>query len=707
MSSDDSNRQDPGSKDPRRVKNPVPQEPEPSADAQSRGELSGLRRRIYLTYKYQGLRTVALRAVTFPLRFTPLGSYTTPAIRSIRARQNVALGWYRRRGSPVTVVIPSYRDAENVRTLVRSIRRTTPRGRVRIIVSDDASGAEHVARLRQMDGIEVVEGEENIGFAGNLNRGLKAAGTSTDVVILNSDVVARRGWLAALQHAATRDHRIGIVGGKLLYPDGRIQFGGTVRNLGALEWFDHRFRFRPATWGPANVQQPTLAVTGACMYTKRQVLEQVGLFDEAYPMAYEDVDYCLRAWQAGYRVVYCPDAELTHLESVTRGSVVGERERRSQHVFWERWGAFFDARSNRSRDGALCVIYVTQDTGVGGGHRVVFEQANRLRARGHQVEVWSLTGPPEWFDLQVPVRTFRNYDRLIDALKPVEAIKIATWWETAAPVWEASVTAGTPVYFVQDIETSYYPDSEPTRHMVLASYRPEFKFLTTSRWNAERLREVGIEPTTVPPGVDLEQFHPIAGVERREDLLVGLGRSNPLKNLALTVAAWQSLGEARPELCLFGIEPETLPTDPRARYVTGPSDGDVNTLLNQATAFVQTSVHEGFCLPALEAMAAACPVVCTDAHGNLDYCEDGANCLMPEPEPHAVASALRRVLTDAGLRERLREAGLATAAEYSWPRQIDALERFLVDISTPRRVAPSSAAVPELRRAPASGSPQP
>jgi GT2 family glycosyltransferase/glycosyltransferase involved in cell wall biosynthesis len=664
-----------------------------------RSQFANLPRRLYLTYRYHGLGAVLFRVITFPLRFTPLARFIKPD-SGMRARQSAALAWYRRRGKPVTLVIPSYRDATAVARLVKSIRRTTPRRRVRIIVSDDASGPEHLEALRRIRGIEVIASQRNLGFAANVNRGLEAAGTEHDVVLLNSDMIAHRGWLAALQMAATRDHRIGIVGAKLLYEDGRIQFAGTVRNLGALEWFDHRHRFKPANWGPANVTQPVLAVTGACMYLKQELLSQIGLLDEAYPMAYEDVDYCLRAWKAGYRVIYCPEAELEHLESVTRGSEVGERERRSQRVFWERWGDFFDARPVHNQNGALRIIYVTQDTGVGGGHRVVFEQANRLLARGHDVELWSLAGPPDWFDLKVPVRTFRRYGDLIEALKPIDAVKIATWWETASPVWESSVVHGIPVYFVQDIETSYYRDSEPTRHIVLASYRHEFRYLTTSAWNAERLRELGLEATIVPPGIDLEQFRPLPKAARRPDMLLALGRSNPLKNLRLTLDAWRALPEPRPELCLFGIEPEVAPNDPRVRYLLSPSDEEVNHLLNQATAFVQTSVHEGFCLPLLEAMAAACPVVCTNAHGNLDYCEDGRNCLMPEPQAAAVASALLRVLADSGLRESFRKAGIATAAECSWPRRIDALEKFLNEISTPRRLAPSSDAVPELRRAP-------
>ncbi len=112
-------------------------------------------------------------------------------------------------------------------------------------------------------------------------------------------------------------------------------------------------------------------------------------------------------------------------------------------------------------------------------------------------------------------------------------------------------------------------------------------------------------------------------------MVLALGRSNPLKNLPLTLEAWRRLPEPRPELCLFGIEPE-LASEPGIRYVTSPSDEEVNGLLNQATVFLQTSTHEGFCLPVLEAMATGGAVVCTDAHGNRDFCDDG-NCLMPGP----------------------------------------------------------------------------
>jgi glycosyltransferase involved in cell wall biosynthesis len=415
------------------------------------------------------------------------------------------------------------------------------------------------------------------------------------------------------------------------------------------------------------------------MYLKRALLDEVGGFDEGYGMAFEDMDLCLRAWSAGWEVAYAPRSALVHLESQTRPVEPGERELASQRRFWARWGDWFDARPVHTEDGRLRVIYVTEDTGVGGGHRDIFEHINRLRARGHDAQLWTLTAPPTWFDLDAPVRTFADYAALGAALEGEDAIKIATWWNTGHTVWRASVRRGIPVFFVQDVETSYYPDDATMQSQVLASYRQEFRYLTISSWNRARLRELGLEADLVAPGIDLGTFKPLAGVHRRDDVLLAIGRTNELKNLPLTVDAWRRL-DGQAELRLFGIEPELGPLY-GVPYVERPSDAEVNRLFNECTVFLQTSRHEGFALPPLEAMATGAAVVCTDAHGNRDFCVDGVNCLMPEPVPESVAGALSRLLGDPRLRRRLGAAGIETAAEYDWERRIDELEMFLERIS--------------------------
>jgi GT2 family glycosyltransferase len=665
-------------------------------DGRRQGPFANLTRRIYLTYKYRGMSAVFYRTLIFPLRLTPLDRILNLGPRS-GSDAVAARWWYRRHRHPVSVVIPSYRDARLVAQLVAKIRQTTGRNQVAIIVADDASGPEHLAALRKIDGIELVQGDRNAGFAANVNRGLQVADPHHDVVLLNSDVIPLRDWLACLQYAAAADPHIGIVGAKLLYPDNRIQYGGTIRNSRAPEWFDHRYRFKPADFGPANVSGPTLAATGACMYIRREVLDGVGLFDEEYGMGYEDVDYCLRAWETGYSVVYGPSAQLHHHESITRGTIVAERERKSQEVFWRRWGTFFDERQVLNGDGSLRVVYVTHDTVVGGGHRVVFEHLNGLTERGHDAQLWTLGTEPDWFDLRCPVRSFADYEALVAALAPLQAIKVATWWATATPVWRASIVHGLPVYLVQDIETSYYPEYPEVQNRVLNSYRPEFRYLTTSSWNQQQLHELGLGAELISPGVDLSRFRPLSDSSRSNGMLLAVGRSNPLKNLSLTLDAWMRLPHPRPELCLFGIEPK-LARKPGIRYITAPTDQEVNKLLNQTTVFLQTSAHEGFCLTALEAMAAGAPVVCTDAHGNRDFCANGRNCLMPEAQPSAVAAALDRLLADPALRSRLGQAGIATANVYAWGPRIDALERFMFEIARPKKIAASTDAVPDARR---------
>ncbi len=140
-------------------------------------------------------------------------------------------------------------------------------------------------------------------------------------------------------------------------------------------------------------------------------------------------------------------------------------------------------------------------------------------------------------------------------------------------------------------------------------------------------------------------------------MVLALGRTNPLKNLPLTIDAWRGLAERTP-----GGRARAVPVRDRARaggrrtgiaYVESPSDERVNELFNEATVFIQTSTHEGFALPPLESMATGGAVVCTDAHGNRDFCVDGDNCLMPEPEAGVCERRAGAAARDPRLRERL------------------------------------------------------
>lgn len=602
--------------------------------------------------------------------------------------QAAILNWCQHNAKPVTIVIPSYNDADVLGPCIKSLKETTNPKLVRIIIVDDycQESSRQFLRTLEDEQTSVIYRKKNGGFAKAVNTGLNAADKQHDIVLLNSDIVAHVGWLEALQYGAHEfGDDVGIVGPKLLYPDGRIQSAGSHRNTDSPQWFDHYYRFQDANYGPANIPHHCLGVTGACMYIKREFLNYVGILDEKFQFAFEDMDWCLRGWQAGYRTLYFPSATLTHVESASRSKhkSLSKREKQSVDYFWQKWGDWFDARNVKNTDGKPRVIFVLQTFGWSGGIKNIFEIANRLSDRGLSVEIWGLDKKPSPWRIHnnIKIRTFRNYDRLTIALSQEEAIKVATWWETAFPVWLASVNKGIPVYFISEFETWFYPDDIIAQSSVVSCYRKEFRNLTISSYNLGEIRALGLDAALVPCGYEKEIYHPLANVRRKENVLLAVGRSFFQKNFAMTLNGWKAAGDKRPDMWLYGGEPEMAKLDSKIKYFTKPTNEEVNKLFNKATFFVQTSRHEGFCLPILEAMAAGCPVICTDAHGNRDFCFPEKNCLMVEHDDvEGLKYAIERLTSDSALRNRLAKEALQTVKKFQWDVIIDKAEKFFREV---------------------------
>ena len=159
--------------------------------------------------------------------------------------------------------------------------------------------------------VRLVCNEKNLGFAAGSNRGLRAA-TGDVLVLLNQDTAVRPGWLQALVDALAENPGCGVVGAKALYPDGRIQHaGGFVTSRG--EASHHGYREQDS--GQFDEQREVDFVTGAALAISRAALERIGELDEGFQKAYyEDVDWCYRAREVGYRILCVPKAILVHKE---------------------------------------------------------------------------------------------------------------------------------------------------------------------------------------------------------------------------------------------------------------------------------------------------------------------------------------------------------------------------------------------------------
>lgn len=175
-------------------------------------------------------------------------------------------------------------------------------------------------------------------FAVMNNLGARQA-TGDVLVFINDDVEAFEAeWLTAML-AQANQRKTGVVGAKLVYPSGAIQHAGMV--IGIMEGAGHLHRntFGSPYWNWLPFTRNVSAVTGACLAIRKSVFEELGGFDDAFPVNYNDVDLCLRAREAGYEVIVEPAAVLRHYECQSRQAGVRLEER---YLFEQRWAAWLE-----------------------------------------------------------------------------------------------------------------------------------------------------------------------------------------------------------------------------------------------------------------------------------------------------------------------------------------------------------------------------
>lgn len=225
-----------------------------------------------------------------------------------------------------SIIIPTYNNSFLVENCVQSIRKFEKDTQI-IVVSDGSERKELglLDRLSTNLGFELVIRPCNGGFAAAVNAGLTQA--KGDVVTLvNNDVVFTRPLLQTITNTFEVDPKIGIIGARLFYPDGRIQHGGLYFSRSTLSFLD-RFKNKKPESPVEN--RYLLAVTGALFSIKKELIDKIGLLNEKYFIACEDTEYCLRAWEAGYRVFLNRFVEALHKEGATRGNSPQTKKQKS------------------------------------------------------------------------------------------------------------------------------------------------------------------------------------------------------------------------------------------------------------------------------------------------------------------------------------------------------------------------------------------
>jgi len=248
----------------------------------------------------------------------------------------------------VSIIIPTKDQAILLQRCLESVINRSTYSNYEIILIDTGStepATEKLyAELKKYPQIRNIDWKKPFNYSTVNNFAAKQAKGDYLLFLNNDTEVISSDWIEAMLEYAQRPD-VGAVGAKLIYPDGTIQHGGVTLGMGGVAGHAHRLLNgdSPGYFGRLVLPRNLSAVTAACVMIPRRVFEAVKGFDELYPLAFNDVDLCLKIRQTGKLIVWTPYAKLYHYESKTRGldNTVEKKARFESEVgrFYSKWGA--------------------------------------------------------------------------------------------------------------------------------------------------------------------------------------------------------------------------------------------------------------------------------------------------------------------------------------------------------------------------------
>jgi len=239
----------------------------------------------------------------------------------------------------VSIVIPVYNKHLYTFSCLKAILENTHLVSYEVIVVDDRSTDETAEMLEFVTGIKVIRNETNSGFIYSCNAGAQAA-IGDFLVLLNNDTLPQEGWLTSLLKTFVDFPDAGLVGSKLIYPNGVLQEAGGIAWNDGSAW-NYGRNDRPDKPEYSYVRKVDYC-SGACLMIRRTDFLEMGMFDSRYaPAYYEDTDLAFTVRANGKNVYYQPGCKIIHFEGISSGTDTGSGIKRFQEVnaikFFEKW----------------------------------------------------------------------------------------------------------------------------------------------------------------------------------------------------------------------------------------------------------------------------------------------------------------------------------------------------------------------------------
>ena len=578
--------------------------------------------------------------------------------------------------------------------------------------SSDASWARLEALAARFEKVKLVRNGDRAGFGGANNFGARML-DAPYMLLLNSDCLVTAGTVRKLIGACRADDRIGMA-----CPLSNESATLSVPMLPGCSYHDMNRLLEEATAGAPREQTALDACTvvGNCLLITRNCWAAVGEFDLVWGQGYgEETDYQFRAMARGFRCVALVDTYVYHQGGATFRHEPGwlALREKATNLFFERWGREYEsyARRCRQRDPATTAARLLASRGaraprhdvlfvlpgihqsIGGAH-VVLDLVNHLVRRGMSAACTVLApGDPlaknpyaEPIFAGIHAHPDSRSLLLDDELEA--GVVVATLFTTSAPAFLFAWQRGIPmVNFLQGYEVLF--SAGTVREEVLDAYVLADHGVVTSRWLESSIgrHAPGGGITRLPIGVNGDIFFPDpnareSGVLPRVAVVI---RSAADKGQAVLLEMLDRLLDHRDELCVTVLlakeyrVPRGWLSEPGTCIVELPiTQEELAAELRRVDVLVDASLHEGFGLMPLEAMASGATVVVSDSGGIADFVRDGENGIVIAPvnQPGAFADAVLGLIRDRGRLARMQAAATESAAEFPFEGSGDRYAEF-------------------------------